>query len=131
MFLVPDFFSTLPPSKYNIKTHDWKNFNSHKFLEEFNITNWDENLQLNKNSVNVSFNNYLDIINTLITEHVPIKKLNKKQWKFLQKPWLTRGIQNSIQKKNRLFKKFIKCKNPNTKTQHHDEYKLYRNWYQP
>ena len=78
LFLVPDFFSTLPPSKYNIKTHDWKNFNSHKFLEEFNITNWDENLQLNKNSVNVSFNNYLDIINTLITEHVPIKKLNKK-----------------------------------------------------
>ena len=58
-------------------THDQKNFNSQGFLEDFNKTNWDKNLQLNKNSVNVSFNNYLDTINTLITKHAPIKKLNK------------------------------------------------------
>ena len=38
------------------------------------------------------------------------------------------GIQNTMQKENRLFKKFINCKNPNTKTQHHNEYKQYRNW---
>ena len=41
-------------------THDWN-------LEDLNKTNWDENLQLNKNNVNVSFHNYLDTINTLIT----------------------------------------------------------------
>ena len=28
----------------------------------------------------------------------------------------------------RLFKKFVKCKNANTKTQHNDEYELQRNW---
>ena len=27
-FLIPDFFSNSPPSKYNIMTHDWKSFNS-------------------------------------------------------------------------------------------------------
>ena len=59
-------------------THDWKNFNSQVFLEDFNQTNLAENLQLNKDSVNVSIDNYLDTINTLITKHVPIKKLNKK-----------------------------------------------------
>ena len=36
--------------------------------------NWDDNWQLNKNSVNVLFNNHLDTINTLITKHAPIKK---------------------------------------------------------
>ena len=54
------------------------------FQKDFNITNWDENLQLNKNSVNVSFNNYLDIINTLITEHVPIKKIIKNSGNFFR-----------------------------------------------
>ena len=62
-FLIPDLFSNSPPSKYNIMTHDRKNFNSQEFLEDFHKTNWDENLQLNKNIVNVSFNNYLDTIN--------------------------------------------------------------------
>ena len=79
LFLISDFFSNSPPSKYNIMTHDWKNFNSQEFLEDFNKTNWDKNLQLNKSSVIVSFNNYLDTINTSITKHAPIRKLNKTQ----------------------------------------------------
>ena len=37
------------------------------------------NLQINKNNVNVSFNNYLDTIDTLIIKHASIKKVNKKQ----------------------------------------------------
>ena len=48
-FLIPDVFSNSPPSKYNIMTHDWKNFNSQECLEDFNKKNWHENLQLNKN----------------------------------------------------------------------------------
>ena len=63
-----------------------------------------------------------------MNKHAPIKNLNKKQRKFLQKPWLTRGIQNSMQKKNRLFTIFVKFENRNTKTQHHNEYKQFRNW---
>ena len=48
-------------------------------------------------------------MNTLINSHAPLKKLNKKQRKFQQKPWITKGIQNAIEKKNMLFKKYIKC----------------------
>ena len=58
--------------------HDWKNLNGQIFLEDFHKTNWDENLQINKNNVNVSFNNYLDTIDTLIIKHASIKKVNKK-----------------------------------------------------
>ena len=43
--------------------------------------------------------------------YVPIKKLNKQQQKFLQKPWFTTAIQSPIQKKNK------QCKNiSNVKT---------------
>ena len=44
-FLKPDFFSNSPPSKYNTMTHDWKNFKSQEFLEDFSKKNWNENLQ--------------------------------------------------------------------------------------
>ena len=60
-------------------TPDWKNFNNQNFLEDFSKINWEENLQISKNNVNVSSNNYLDTINTLVTKHAPIKNRNKRQ----------------------------------------------------
>ena len=49
------------------------------------------------------------------------KKLNKQQQKFIQKHWFTTAIQNSIQKKKKLFEKHIKCQNPVTKNDLHTE----------
>ena len=34
-------------------------------------------------NVNLTFDNYLNTVNTLIDSHVPLKKLSKKQRKFL------------------------------------------------
>ena len=65
-------------------------------------------------------------MNTLINSHAPFKKLNKKQRKFQQKAWITNRIQNAIEKKNRLLKKYIKCGDCN-KNIFHQEYKTYRN----
>ena len=65
-------------------------------------------------------------MNTLINSHAPLKKLNKKQRKFHQKPRFTKGIQIAIKKKNRLFKNYIKCSDCN-KNIFHQEYKRYRN----
>ena len=53
------------------------------------------------------------------------KKLNKKR-NFKQKPWITKEIKNAIEKKNRLFKMYIKCVSSN-KNILHQEYKTYRN----
>ena len=75
-------------------------------------------MEIEKNDVNISLNNYLSKVNSLIMSHVPMKKLNKQQQKFLQKPWFTTAIQNCIQKK-KLFKKYIKCQNPVTKNDLH------------
>ena len=40
---------------------------------------------------------------SLLETHAPLK--------FLSKPWITQGLQNSIKKKNKIYSKFIKCKN--------------------
>ena len=66
-------------------------------------------------------------MNALINSHAPLKNLNKKQRKFQQKPWIRRGIVNSILKKNRFFKKWVKYNNHNNKSALHNEYKAYRN----
>ena len=53
----------------------------------------------------------LSKIDSLLETHAPLKTLNKKELKFLSKPWITQGLQNSIKKKNKIYSKFIKCKN--------------------
>ena len=105
---------------------DWEKFNNQSCLEDFEKINWNHVLQLNKNNVKITFKNYLNTVNTLINSHAPLKKLNKKQRKFQQKPWITKGIQNAIEKKNRLFKKYIKCGDSN-KNIFHQYYKTYQN----
>ena len=72
-------------------------------------------------------NEYLSKIDSLLDTHAPSKKLNKKELKFLTKPWITQGLQNSIKKKNNIYSKFVKCKNKIMKEFHFSNYKNYRN----
>ena len=84
-------------------------------------------LQLNQDNVDITFENYLNTVNNLINSHAPWKKNStKKQRNFKQKPWITREIKKAIEKKNRLFKMYIKCVSSN-KNILHQEYKTYRN----
>ena len=40
----------------------------------------------------ITFENYLNTVNTLINSQAPLKKLNKKQRQSQQDPWITKGI---------------------------------------
>ena len=75
-FILIEFFSKSPLTKYNIISHDWEKFGNQSFLQDFEKINWNQVLQLNQNNVNITFENYP---NTLITSHTSLKKLNKKQ----------------------------------------------------
>ena len=122
-FILPEFFSKSPPTKYNVISYDWENFDNQSFLEDIEKNKLESNPS---NNVNITFENYQNTVNTLINSHALFKKLNKKQRKFQQKPWFTKGIQNAIEKKNRLFKKYIKFGDCN-KNIFHQEYKTYQN----
>ena len=66
-------------------------------------------------------------INELVDKHMPLIKVSQKEFKKIYKTWLTNELLSKITNKNKLFKKFIKCKNEDRKTQLHEEYKVIKN----
>ena len=78
--ILPEFFSKSTPTKYNIISHDWEKFNNQSFLQDFEKINWNQVLQLNQNNVNITFENYLNTVNTLI-----LKKTQQKTKKVSTK----------------------------------------------
>ena len=63
-----------------------------------------------KQDVDLSYKKFLDKITKLLDIHAPVKKLSHKEKKSLSKPWLTKGILQSIKQKNVLYRKFIRTK---------------------
>ena len=84
-FMLPEFFSNSPLTKHNITSHDCEKFNNQSFLEDFGKINWNQVLQSSQDNINITFENYLNTMNTLINSHAPLKKLNKKQKKVSTK----------------------------------------------
>ena len=117
----------VPVTKSNILRNDWKKFESSKFISDFNQKNWEQILCNEENDVNFSMNKYLSKIDILLDTHGPFKKLNRKELKFLTKSWITQGLQSSIISKNKIYSKFMKCKNKIMKEFHHNNYKNCRN----
>ena len=84
-------------------------------------------LNVEKNDVNHSFDNFHLNINGLLDKHAPFKKVSKYQLKLKTKPWVTAATHKSNLVKNSLFKKYIKLEDPVKKTETQDKYKYYRN----
>ena len=58
---------------------------------------------------------------------MPWRKLTRKEIRAQAKPWLTQGILNSIQRKDRLLRKCIQAKDPIRKEILRTEFKTLRN----
>ena len=85
-------------------------------------------ISLNKDDPNYSFDKFNQVINQLLDKHIPLMKMSKKQYKQQFKPWITKGIRKSISIRDKLLKKFINCKkDDNYKNTLHNNYKQYRN----
>ena len=63
-----------------------------------------------KQDVDLSYKKFINKITKLFDIHAPVKKLSHKKKKSLPKPWLTKGILQSIKQKNMLYRKFIRTK---------------------
>ena len=79
---------------------------------------WDLILNVEKNDVNHSFDNFLSNMNGLLDKHALFKEISKYQLKLKTKPWITAAIHKSILVENYLFKKYIKLKDPVKKLKH-------------
>ena len=106
---------------------DWKSFDCKKFRHDFNNIDWNKNLKLELKDPNISFDFLMETVTMLIDKHVQLKKLTNKQKKCANKPWVTKGIRKSIYRRNNLFRKFVKTKDPHKKLELHENYKQLRN----
>ena len=100
--LVNDIIETTTKKRY------MKNFNRKKYLKELEEIN--TMLLLQRNNVNEMFETFQNKFLIIIDNNAPIIILSGKESKLRQKPWLTKGILESIRIKNQLYKKYIQKK---------------------
>ena len=67
--------------------------------------NWDMELQLNSENINISTEKFISKINNLINDSAPLKELSNAKQKIQTKSWITKGILKSIKNKNKPYKK--------------------------
>lgn len=72
--------------------------------------------------VNRAYETFLTIISGLYDKHCPLVKKIVKQ-KYIEKPWISKGIINACKKKNLLYKEFLKKRTIEAE----QKYKLYKN----
>ena len=127
-FLVsPNTFANPPSNKSNVFKRDWSKFDQENFVLDYFDIDCSNLLNLNEKNIDLSTNNFLNAMNSLLTKNAPLTKISKYKLKFKTKPWITFGIQKSISVKSKLLKKFINKKDPQIKAKCHEKYKKYRN----
>ena len=63
----------------------------------------------------------------MVNSYIPLKKLTKNQIKQKFKPWITLGFRNSMKRRGRIYKKYIKAKNSDIKNEYEKQYKSMKN----
>ena len=76
-------------------------------------------------SVNHSYNRFLQIFLSLYNECFPKIKIKLKPQKYFR-PWITLGIRKSSKRKQKLYEKFLKARNAKSEA----EYKAYKNMFE-
>ena len=128
---MPQFliFDTPSLSKNPLDSYyrDWKSFDRENFILDFFDIDWNDKLNLANKDPDASFLSFYNGVSVLVDRYAPMRKATKKQLKAKLKPWVTKGIRKSIQQRNKFYKLFIKCKNPDLKNNLHFQFKQHRN----
>ena len=100
---------------------------SHDALKEELQINWYKILKIEDENPDTSLESFLNLIHTLLEKHIPLIKMTGKGTKRQSKPWTSQEILEKVNKKNKLYHKFRKAKDPARKEQLHVEFKVLRN----
>ena len=126
-FLIIPLDYQIHIQKHDKYRRDTANLNKEEFILDLLEIDWKKILKIENNDPNFSFNEFERKLNSIIDKHMPMKKLTKKEINHQHKPWITPGIKKSIKRRDALYKKFIKIKNPIIKGEYHAKYKELRN----
>ena len=114
---------TIPKNK--TKTFkNYKKFNLQNFITDFMKINWD--VVYENEVTNDKFEIFIKTINDLIENNTPTET-KKILIKKSHKPWITQGVLNSINTKNKLSKKYMHTKNKLIRAERFARFKTYKN----
>ena len=112
--LLPSFDLRSSAQILKNKYRNFSSFSEEAFINDLQQTEWDNSS--NANDVDKLFTSYFNKINRIINKHVPLKTISQQKAKQMLKPWITKGILNSIRRKNQFYS-----------SGENEKYKLYRN----
>ena len=115
------------PKKNNYYVRCTKKFIREEFILDYLEIDWDVELEAHKRDTNHSTNIFFTRIEGLLDKHMPLRKMTQKEFKKRYKPWITDEIIEMINKKDAIFKKYIKAKMERRRQELHDEYKQLKN----
>ena len=113
-------FVTLNHTKLNVEqptfyTRSLKKFNFENFNNDLKFS-LDKQLsdlpKLDQNNFDQVFSSFMEVINTTINRHAPLRKLTRRQKRLNKKQWITNGILISIKKKQKLYRTHFLSSNP-------------------
>ena len=126
-FIMPKDNQHHIPKKQEIYIRDIRRFDKVNFLLDYLNINWKEKLDRYNDDVNKATQFFYWKINNLLDKYTPWKKLSQKEYKKRFKPWINYDILNMINDKNKKYKKFINCKDPDRKEMLKNNYKIMKN----
>ena len=68
---------------------------------------WDYKMEIDKNNVNLLTETFFSKLNTIIDEHMPVKKIKAEECKQQLKPCITQTILAEIKTKIELYQKLV------------------------
>ena len=86
-----------------------KHFQLDDFLTDLNARFSSESFS-DSSDVNLNIKKFFVIFKDVLDHHAPLKRLSRREAKISSKPWISKGILNSIRTKNKLYKSLCKDK---------------------
>ena len=98
--------------------------NKNTFTNHLMRYDWNLNV-LNCDDVNVAYNNFISALTDSYDKSFPLCRISRKRFK--DKKWVTQGIRKSSENKNRLYKAWMKSKDPTDKEKYRNYSKIFNN----
>ena len=100
--------------------------NKDTISEQLENIDWEVELGLEHNNLNLSLELLIIKVNRLINFWASLQKVSNKRKKAFNKPWMTKDVLKSIAIKNRLHKKMCHSKDPFNKRELETKVKNYK-----
>ena len=126
-FLIIPLDSCFTPKTVHKFKRDTKNFDRENFFLDLLSIDWNEIIEIDKRDPNHSFMQYITTINKLIDQYMPLTEMSQKEIQNQYKPWINNEIRKMITEREKLYKNYIKMKDPIAKSELHVSYKEQRN----